>query len=125
MEQRLISDFANEDVWMPGLTVEFVGGAPTDEALRAIHRCIKRARLTTPVTVRVRWAEPETTLRSLRIICADGEQLCASGPALLPALHKLCEHAISLQYASQEDRMRWRQAMERNNRHSSGVYAAV
>lgn len=124
MDQRPRSELLTDDVQIAGLTVRFIGGEATDDALHAVHRCIQRTRLAGPLTVIVRWAEPGITVRSLRLVCADGEEICASGPALLPALHKLCEHATSLQFASQQDRLRWRQAMARNSS-SSGVFSAV
>lgn len=113
-------------VLVDGLSIRFADGPATEEAIASIHRCIGWARFASPVTVLVRWDEPGTTIRTARLLLADGEQFCASGPALLPALHKLCEHARSMQAASAADRLRWRQATAaRNDRRSSGVYTAV
>ena len=53
-----------------GLTVRFVDGPPTDEAIDAAHLCIGRARLTPPMTLRIRWAEPGVAIRSMRLVLA-------------------------------------------------------
>ncbi len=111
-----------ESVRVEGLTVRFVDGEPSEEVINAAHLCISRARLKPPMTLRVRWAEDGHSIRSLRLVLADGEEVYTTGPALLPALHKLCAHAASFAAASPEDRLRWREASARQ---SSGVYTAV
>lgn len=112
----------SEPVRIEGLTVRFVDGPPTDEVINAAHICISRAGLKPPMTLRVRWDQPGVTVRSLRLVLSDGEEVYTVGPLLLPALHKLCAHAASFQMATEEDRQRWRQAMSTQ---SSGIYTAV
>lgn len=106
-----------------GLTLSFVNGDPTDDVVNAIHSSIKRANLKPPMTLRVRWEHPGVSVKSLRLVLSDGEEICATEPALFPALHRLCAHAASFEAASQEDRIRWRKAMESTQ--TSGVYTAV
>jgi len=113
----------SEAVSVAGLTVHFVGGEASDDVAQVAQRCFQGAGLPGPLTLTVRWAEPGACIRDLRLVVPACGEIRAAGPALLPALHKLCEHARSLLAAPERDRQRWQAA--RAARKDSGVYVAV
>ena len=112
-----------DQVAVVGLTVRFVGGPPSDEVVRAAHRLVKRAGLPAPLTLTVRWSQPSARVSEMRLFMASCGELKAAGPAWLPALHRLCDHASSLLRAPESDRARFRAA--RAALKESGIYPAI
>lgn len=111
-----------ETVSVEGLTVHFVGGPASDEVVLAAERCFGRTTLPKPLTLVARWGQPGV-LHDLRLVAEGMGEFRAKGPRLLPALHKLCDHATSLHSASDLHRQRWIAA--RASRMESGLFAAV
>lgn len=105
------------------LTVRFVGGEPSEDVVRAAHSFMQGVELPGPLMLTVRWSEANARIRDVRLNIPELGEVRAPGPALYPALHKLCEHALSLKAASNEDRLRWRRALDA--RRDSGMLPAV
>lgn len=105
------------------LTVRFVGGEASEDVVRAARSFMQGVELPGPLTLTVRWGESTTSIRDVRLRVPDLGEVRAAGPALYPALHKLCEHALSLKAASNEDRLRWRRALDA--RRDSGMLPAI
>lgn len=110
MNQSIEGALRDDSARVAGLTVQFIGRAPTDECVRVAHRCIGRARLPQPLTLTVTWGERGNDIDGLRLTFVDGAHVDSAAPGFHTALHEVCEHAVSLQLASPEDRRRWRAA---------------